>query len=191
MRLSELLVQYRLPTRICISIPQSIRDLNPEVRLHENQPVATPLRFRAFSFPVSSLKSSYWPRLPATANGGSSGALHRYRNRWNLFRSPYRSAACLFKLELYAGSEILGILLLEESQQLATLVTPEPNESHSDEDRDFVYRAASMMEVPFISWFTGGEGVVASIASTENGSSAMVFRSREGRYCLQFEYPQR
>ncbi len=94
------------------------------------------------------------------------------------------------EIRLYENGSFRGLICYEMKYERATLITLEPTEWHSKEDRDFVHRASATLKSPGINWYVGyGWGALAQIRSDEEDCSVLVFKESSNRYTMEFYYP--
>ncbi|MCB1171311.1 MAG: hypothetical protein KDK25_13285 [Leptospiraceae bacterium] len=92
-----------------------------------------------------------------------------------------------FDLEFYHEDELVGMADYDIENEIFQLMTVEPTEWHSKEDRDFVDMLCSTLAAPAVTWYSGfSDGSIASIYCMEEGYSMVAFRIENGVYEADF-----
>ncbi|MCB1171177.1 MAG: hypothetical protein KDK25_12615 [Leptospiraceae bacterium] len=197
MKLSDLMGSQYGSTGLMSAIPDSIRNLNPDMEW-ENAPFLESVQYPeeleiSFDAQASGCRFSFARGLPeepsrisSTERTGKSDAPAQ-----DFLTSAIRPSGILADAEirLTVNGAFLGMLVYEMHQERATLITLEPTEQHSPSDRDFVARACQMLDAPGLNWFSGfGWGAIAHLQSEQEGTAAFILKDSDTRYRVEFYY---
>ncbi|MCB1171310.1 MAG: hypothetical protein KDK25_13280 [Leptospiraceae bacterium] len=201
MKLSDLMGSQYGSTGLMSAIPDSIRNLNPDMEW-ANAPFLESVHYPEeleISFDAQASYCRFSFAEGEAAQSGADGAgisspkgKARRREKEgpaDALTSPGPSILEDAEIRLTVNGDFLAMLVYEMQQERATLITLGPTEHHSDSDRDFVGRASKMMQSPDLNWYSGfGWGAIAQIRSDRDGTVAFVLKDSDSRYRLEFYY---